>query len=852
MIMKKEFIFILILVFAVLFTLPATASLLEWKIYESNNFVVFYPPGFEQEAKETLYYLEKHRDDVVELTGNPMHKEAHIVLEDGGLMTQGYADVLRDKIGVFSNRPTPDSNFHSYENWFRMLGIHELVHIGQMSQASGRSEDMVTIFGNHYSPNVSTPLWLKEGIAVYGESQLSPQEGRLNAGYYDAVLSGRAKEGEIPSLSEITYSHNHYPGGYRYLYGATFFRYLAEEYGEEKFAKLFETYGSYYWAPGLGELFPTLGLDRAAREVYGRDISALYREWRHTEWRRNQDWEIDGERLTVADGGEVSNLSAGEDKLYYFETDILSTGPYSYSQINKLVEYDPLANEKRKLSQFRAQDTGRLQVVDDKLYYAVTEYNLGYENYAFLGQGGSAVVYSYDLETGKEEKILKEEIKDFAVRKEGEIIYTRANSEDFGSEIWRYQDGRAEKIGIVPQLISELKVYDDQFIAVSKGNLSTWDINYLDLDTLKLEPIVATNWAERAVNLDGDTIYYTANYDGYQAIYSYDLATKESFKLTEGGYAFDGLMFGDELYFLSGVMEGMGLYATDKQKSDYSLPEQREPEFAELDFDSLDVKPRSDLAFEKNLSYLLRPNIRFDPVLLAGSDAVGANQYVVDYSIYGLDFAWQSMMFKPLVASFTTQAQSDGQKNEMRLAYPLYLSNLSGVSEVIFDLRTDFDSLVPGASFGLSSSRQRLSLYLQGRVNTADYSANLNYNYSLSSGRLGISTRVFEGFDRRKKRREFKLKGEEDGQGISSSIDLTHKLIEIRGGSWNPNLFLGDIYGNAFVDYTYQAGEEIASGGYELLFEVGVANSIQFVPKVGASYSTEDEIKPYIGLEGSF
>ena len=85
--------------------------------------------------------------------------------------------------------------------------------------------------------------------------------------------------------------------------------------------------------------------------------------------------------------------------------------------------------------------------------------------------------------------------------------------------------------------------------------------------------------------------------------------------------------------------------------------------------------------------------------------------------------------------------------------------------------------------------------------------------------------------------------------GYKYNIDFNSKLLEIRKGSWNPNLFIGDIYGKIFLDYNYSdsISYQKISGGGELIIESGIGNWIHFAPRIGISIS-ENERKFYLGF----
>ncbi|WP_408956546.1 hypothetical protein [Natroniella sp. ANB-PHB2] len=858
--MKKSIIISLVLTCLLIFGLRANlyASVFDWYTYGTDNFLLFYPTGYEYQAQETIYYLEKYRSEVMELTGNQDDIKVKVVLGDLGLFTNGYADPVDGKMGIFTNNPSSRSGLSDYENWYRLVNVHELVHIAQMTNTSGASDLTTSVFGNLFSPNLHAPLWLIEGIAVYGESQTSPYEGRLNSAYYDAIIATKVEAGELPSMLEITYSHNYFPAGHQYLYGAKFFQYLADTYGEEKFADLFSNYGSYYWAAFAGGFFPKIGLDKAAKEVYGKRFPELYQQWQEYEEERYQDWSIAGDEVITNSNGYLSALTTANDKLYYFKAETLSAMPFMYSRLNKLIEYDPKLEQERVLLETREVSDGSLQVEDNELYYAVNDSKSGYSNIERLGYGDVSVLYHYDLLTGDKEELLTAEFKDFVVIEDDKIIYVKDNKEEFGSEIWQYQEGKQKKLGIIDQLISEVIAYEDQLIVVSKGNLSSWGINYLDLEELSLEPLLVTSETERAIEVIEGQLYFTASYDGYQEVYNYNLETDQLFKLTEQGYAERGVVINDQFYFCTITANGMAIYKQEEKLIPYYIPEQKILEEVELDFAELGVELTKEPAAKKNLSYLLKPNIRFFPYLVAGSDGLGLNNYYVLYSESGgVDFYWTTKMLQPLTANFSYRNKGEQRVSELNLSYPAYQSDLEGLAAVELDYTTDFSEAIPGLKVNFNYPRQNIVFHLQSKLKSDGVNAQLVYQYLFDNSSLVMRGSSFEQFSKNNNLRGFDSKYEkyykDDASGFQLGIEYIHKLAELRKGSWNPNLFVGDLYGSLFVDYANldELESEQIAYGYQLAVESGLGNWFYAVPKLGISIS-ERERSLYFGVDTAF
>ena len=112
-------------------------SALEWKKYESDNFLVFYPEDYAFQAKETIYYLEQEREKISKLTSNKLSNKIVVVVEDRGQFSNGFADTINNKIGIFTYPPNSYSSLSSYENWYKFLNVHELTHLGHLTNTSG-------------------------------------------------------------------------------------------------------------------------------------------------------------------------------------------------------------------------------------------------------------------------------------------------------------------------------------------------------------------------------------------------------------------------------------------------------------------------------------------------------------------------------------------------------------------------------------------------------------------------------------------------------------------------------------------------------------------------------------------
>ncbi|MBM7556155.1 hypothetical protein [Halanaerobacter jeridensis] len=179
--MKKICIsgFLLVLI-VFLVSCGVSANVFNWKYYETDNFVVFYQEKYDWKAKEASSY-------------------------------SGSAEPRECKITIYTDRPSTMLALGNYQNHFQEISVHEFTHLTHLTNTSGLSSKITSVLGNTFAPNNHSPTWIIEGITT-NESETAAYEGRLNQGYYDAVVASKASSGEFPSILGAGYNHGHFPG----------------------------------------------------------------------------------------------------------------------------------------------------------------------------------------------------------------------------------------------------------------------------------------------------------------------------------------------------------------------------------------------------------------------------------------------------------------------------------------------------------------------------------------------------------------------------------------------------------------------------------------------------------------
>lgn len=513
--------------FGVLMLLALPALLGAWANYQTvstDNFVVFFRDGWESEARNALQALEYSRPYVEKLTGNSPGQVA-VVLSDMGNMVNGFANPTMNVIGLFATTPS-SGELGMVEDWWQLVGTHEYIHMAQMTRNSGIPGLLRSVFGNVLYPNLFQPMWMTEGITVYGESQLSEFSGRLNDGSYPAIINSLARASRLPSRGKACFNSYGEPLANFYVYGASFHQYLAKTYGEDKFSRLYELNSSSI-AAYLNPLFSTPGLERAFRLTYGKALEQLWQEW--IQDATANSFPLPEMKLT-SDGWVKKKLRTDSGSLYYIQRQSEKTGPASSFTSHSLSRLDPGSDSPpqvliRQNSDFPAG----YQITPDKIYFSRAEWQTGFDNNDFDGLGVITEVWEADLSGASRKKLFSGNIRAFC-HLENELLLTAEDDLTHqGSEIYEVSTttGAKRLLGHLDYLISGLQVHNGQIFVSARGFWKNNSIYLLDTFNFRLIPLIDTPYAETLVSVDAGGLIFNANYGGRNGSYHYDLDSKK-------------------------------------------------------------------------------------------------------------------------------------------------------------------------------------------------------------------------------------------------------------------------------------------------------------------------------------
>lgn len=843
------------LTLAILLWLPgAGEAFLGWRSIKTDGYTVFYPKGAEDDAREALNALEYYRDEVTGLTGDRPRRFA-VVIEDVGTLANGLANPVYGYMRLF---PYPFTGQQADENWLSNVARHELIHMHHFNNVGGLPGLMRTTLGNLFLPNLLSPGWLYEGIAVYGESQGRRFSGRLNNGYYDTYVRAALSEDRFPCIVTATYSPWRYPyGDGIYLFGSTFFRYLADTYGEPSFAEFFTRNGRSARAL-LSPVLPYVGLDRSARSIYGKSFPALWREWRNHLQDHSRPYRVDGDRLTHR-GDYIDNLHVYQEELYYTRSYAVKTGArtaFSYHQIVRLRD-----DAEEMLVTTTAPIRG-FAVDGDRLWYGVQELAGGYGNTFNQAFGYQTALRLRELSSSRDRRVLQTEMRAFTVLQDGAVLYAQDRKDGFGARIYALDPvtGTSQLRFTAEYIIDRLLAQDGRVFVSARRDWENWSLYEMDPADGRLQPLVHTPYVEQLSSVANGRVFFTANYRGEYNLYSVTLADGAVTRHQGEGFVRGAAQSGDgQRLLIAGLHAGgFDVYADQPRWVPHEVPRvTREAPIPQV----LPERAIRYGSYQDNLR-TLRPVIHL-PMFYAdgdstavglyaqGGDAIGHFEYWGEASYHvdrsrdrhwlHTDMQLSIHLLAPWRTSLRHTHRRDDHELALRVDYPLVRRLQPGVSQLSAAMEIkrfqDFDRLLltPQLNLGWRYpgwvgrlhvrapwERQRYgsSLDRTGFDGTALVYRHLRHNH-LRLALRGIydpdhpneAMPVIRGYSD-------PLEGNRGGAG---TIELSLPPVRIGRGLWNPNLFLEDLHASLFVvGATADQGRFQAAAGVELGMDGGM------------------------------
>lgn len=212
-----------------------------WYTLESPHFKVHHQKEQKAFSRLFLNYLEEAHLIFDEWFPELPEEKTHVVISRRLDTFNGFAQVFPfQRMTVFPVAPEPISTLGETDDWIRQLAIHEYVHIAHLQIQDGFYGIAGSVFGTLFRPNMLLPLWMIEGLAVWGETRHGLL-GRGRNSFMEMLLREAVREKRIlktneepKSLNDITLDRLnqgtlYWPSGIvPYLFGYLFVEEMAQ------------------------------------------------------------------------------------------------------------------------------------------------------------------------------------------------------------------------------------------------------------------------------------------------------------------------------------------------------------------------------------------------------------------------------------------------------------------------------------------------------------------------------------------------------------------------------------------------------------------------------------------------
>ena len=235
----------------------------------TTHFRVHFRTAHESQARQLATYAEQAWTALSRELVTPAFP-IDLLLADNVDDSNGYAQVFpSNRIVVYAVPPIgiPELRFH--DDWLRLVVTHELAHIFHLDRAAGYWRVGRWIFGRNalLFPNALLPSWVKEGLAVHYESQVTGS-GRNVSTESRTVARAAARADAVPSIDRWSAATSQFPRGQTPYAWGSLLMHRAALVGGDSGMRRFVEYTAGWRIPFL--------LDRASRKGFGASFSSQF------------------------------------------------------------------------------------------------------------------------------------------------------------------------------------------------------------------------------------------------------------------------------------------------------------------------------------------------------------------------------------------------------------------------------------------------------------------------------------------------------------------------------------------------------------------------------------------------
>lgn len=239
----------------------------------TQHFRIHYPVALDSIARRSAVLAEGAWTNLSkELV--PPGAPVDLLIQDNVDLSNGFAQVTpSNRITIYALPPVALAELRFHDDWLRLVITHELTHIFHIDRARGLWRVGRYIFGRNDAlfPNSLLPSWVKEGIAVHYETQLTGS-GRIASTESRTVATAAAESPHIFGPDAWSSATTRYPRGQTpYAWGSILMHREATQGGDSSMRKFVEQ-TAYFPIPFM--------LNRSAKKSFGKTFYGSFASYR--------------------------------------------------------------------------------------------------------------------------------------------------------------------------------------------------------------------------------------------------------------------------------------------------------------------------------------------------------------------------------------------------------------------------------------------------------------------------------------------------------------------------------------------------------------------------------------------
>jgi hypothetical protein len=208
---------------------------LEWRTVETKRFTIHYPAAAEAWTLDMASRIDGAFDAVSALVGNAPTERVTVMVEDPNNESNGFALPFLGAPLIFfwPTPPDPSSGIGDSRGWGEMLSVHEYAHLAHLVRPSrNRTEAWLEKWPADIGPvALKSPRWAIEGYATWVEGKITGR-GRPHSVWRAAILREWARNGQLPTYTELDGERRWLGGNMAYLVGSAYLEWLVARPGQ--------------------------------------------------------------------------------------------------------------------------------------------------------------------------------------------------------------------------------------------------------------------------------------------------------------------------------------------------------------------------------------------------------------------------------------------------------------------------------------------------------------------------------------------------------------------------------------------------------------------------------------------